>query len=181
VSPLLLLAFCWGFAEATAFFIVPDVCLSFIALRSFGTSFIASLFSLTGAVLGGSLMYCLGRWAPGTARSFLERIPAISPALVDLVESNIVALGARAIVLGPLKGVPYKIYAVQWGKFRRSFLQFAFVSMPARYPRFLLSILAVAALRAFITQYVLCAIWLAFYIFYFWRFNSIGGKTHRGR
>jgi hypothetical protein len=67
------------------------------------------------------------------------------------------------------------------GHVRRSFLQFAFVSMPARYPRFLLSILAVAALRAFITQYVLCAIWLAFYIFYFWRFNSIGGKTHRGR
>jgi len=177
MTRLSMLAFCWGFAEATVFFVVPDVCLSFIALDSFSGAFQASLFSLAGALLGGSVMYCLGRRAPGTARSLLERIPAISPVSVDLVESDVVALGGRAIVLGPLKGIPYKIYAVECGALRRSFLRFALVSIPARYPRFLLSVLAAAALRAFITPYVLCAIWLTFYIFYFWRFDSLRDNT----
>ena len=44
----------WGFAEATVFFIVPDVLLSWLALRSPKSGLIACLFALLGALIGGS-------------------------------------------------------------------------------------------------------------------------------
>jgi len=48
-----LAAFLWGLAEATCFFIVPDVLLSFIALRRLRTALLCCGLALAGALLAG--------------------------------------------------------------------------------------------------------------------------------
>src|SRR5436190_634460 len=53
-------AVAWGFAEATLFFIVPDVLITLIALFSFKKSALAMLLATLGAVVGGALMF---QWA----------------------------------------------------------------------------------------------------------------------
>jgi len=168
---LLLVAFAWGFAEATFFFIVPDVCLTFIALANPKTAFQASFSALAAALAGGCVMYACGVWAPEAARSFLIRIPGIQGSLAGSVRSQLQTRGIVAILLGPLRGTPYKIYATEWGAVRRSFTGLLLISVPARYPRFLLSVLAAAALRGVVSPLVLGVAWLAFYGFYFWKFG----------
>src|SRR5690606_1189122 len=51
----------WGFAEATVFFVVPDVWISRLALSSWPAALRACGFALVGALAGGALLYRAGR------------------------------------------------------------------------------------------------------------------------
>jgi membrane protein YqaA with SNARE-associated domain len=162
-------AFLWAFAEATLFFIVPDVFLTFIALRSLRRAVIASAFAVLGAILGGLLMYYLA------SHPILESIPAIDAALIHDVEQQIARYGAWSIFLGPLRGIPYKIYAAEWGWQHRDLLTLIAITIPARAIRFiLLSAIAsfvASALRKRIPEKRIVVIhillWAAFYLVYF--------------
>ena len=175
------LAFAWGVAEAMFFFIVPDVLLSLIACRALRPAIKASVAALAGALLGGAAMWGIAMIAPGAARAFLDHIPAISPDLIARVVGQIDERGLVAILIGPLKGIPYKIYAVEWGARGGSLAGFLLVSIPARYARFFLaSVVAPGIARGLepLTQHrarvefaILAAIWIAFYAFYFSRFG----------
>ena len=79
------------------------------------------------------------------------------------------ARGLAAILLGPLRGTPYKIYAVEWGAMHASFAGFLLISIPARYLRFLASVLIASAARRFVRSWALTCAWAAFYAYYFWR------------
>lgn len=171
------LALIWGFAEATIFFIVPDVLLTLIACRALKPALKATVAALIGALTGGALMYTLGAREPGFARGVLDHIPAISPALIARVAGQIDEMGLTAVMLGPLKGIPYKIYAVEWGSRGGSILEFMLISIPARYVRFLLTALIARGIarliqplthhRATIEIPILAVVWIAFYVFYF--------------
>lgn len=54
---LLLMAGIWGFAEATFFFIIPDVILTLIAMHGLRRGMTACLIALFGAMLGGIVIY----------------------------------------------------------------------------------------------------------------------------
>jgi membrane protein YqaA with SNARE-associated domain len=177
---VLWLAFAWGMAEAMFFFIVPDVLLSLVACRALRPAIKASIAALAGALLGGAAMVGFGMVAPDAARAFLNHIPAISPTLIDRVVGQIDERGLVAVLIGPLKGIPYKIYAVEWGARGGSLIGFLLVSIPARYVRFLLaSVVARGIARvleplthhARVELAILAAIWIAFYVFYFSRFG----------
>lgn len=177
-SSIVALACFWGLAEATLFFIVPDVLLSWLALRRpWAQVWRACLWALGGALLGGVLMYGWGRLAAPSALATLQQIPAISLAMCEAVGQQLREQGALALFTGPLTGVPYKIYAVQSGAQQASLWLFLAISVPARLLRFL----AVAGLvrlicRAFPAMSVrfrqgLCmAGWSSFYLYYFWHF-----------
>jgi membrane protein YqaA with SNARE-associated domain len=177
----LILAFVWGLAEATFFFIVPDVLLTLIASRKLRPALNATLAALGGALAGGVFMYAFGMRQPETAHAFLSHVPAITPAILTRVTAQISESGLFALLLGPLKGIPYKIYAVEWGVRGGSFFGFLLISLPARYIRFFLAALAarlIARLIQPLTRHrpmveisILIAIWTAFYAFYFARFG----------
>jgi membrane protein YqaA with SNARE-associated domain len=177
----LALAFAWGLAEATLFFIVPDVLLTLIACRALKPALRATIAALVGALAGGALMYAFGVREPHTARAFLDHIPAISQELITSVAAQIDESGLIAVLLGPIKGVPYKIFAVEWGARGGSFGGFLLISIPARYVRFVLAALAARGIarlieplthrRAAIETLILAVIWVAFYGFYFSRFG----------
>src|SRR4029079_3151630 len=71
-------AFAWGIAEASFFFIVPDLLLTLIACRAFKPALKATLAALSGALVGGVAMYAFGMRAPDEARAFLDYVPAIN-------------------------------------------------------------------------------------------------------
>jgi len=55
-----LAAFVWGLAEATFFFVIPDVFLSFVALLDWPRTSKHILAAIAGALLGGALLF---HWA----------------------------------------------------------------------------------------------------------------------
>ena len=125
---------------------MPDLFLTVVASRALRPALRATLASLAGALAGGAAMYALGLTATETARALLDHIPAINAELISSVERQIGERGIIAVLLGPLRGTPYKIYAVEWGARRGSALSFLLISVPARAVRFLLAAIAARAI-----------------------------------
>lgn len=178
---LMIAAFAWGFAEATFFFIVPDVLLSAIGRRSIRTGLRATMFAILGALLGGLVTYAVACSSPSTARSALLHVPAIHPVLIERVQSQIADHGAIAVLLGPMAGIPYKVYVAEWGAQKGSALILALVSIPARGIRFIFSVVVAGGVarllapwtrrRATIEITILVLFWACFYSFYFVHFG----------
>jgi membrane protein YqaA with SNARE-associated domain len=174
-------AFSWRLAEATVFFIVPDVLLTVLSCRSIRIGSKAVVAATLGALAGGLVMYAAGSVAPDASRAFLVRVPAVHPQLVERVQSQLSEYDLTAVLIGPIQGVPYKIYAVEWGATRRSLPAFLLISIPARGIRFLAAVLlanVVARALSPLTRRrqqaemaILAIGWTGFYAFYFHRFG----------
>src|SRR6185369_10685978 len=108
-------AFTWALAEATWFFIVPDVLLTLVACRSIRGALKAGLAAIGGALLGGFILWAAGRVSPETSREWITRVPGIHPVQVERVRAELADHGLGALLLGPTRGVPYKIYAIESG------------------------------------------------------------------
>ena len=136
----------WGFAEATLFFFVPDVLLSWVALSDWRRSLRACGWALAGALAGGVVMYAWGARDLAAAERALAWVPAISERAIGEVRSEIESRGEWAVFLGPLSGTPYKIYAVEGAPAGLPLGRFLAISVPARLLRFVLVSLLVAGL-----------------------------------
>ena len=169
------LATLWGFAEATVFFIVPDVQLSWLALRGVKRGLIACVFALVGALVGGAAMWTWGRFDPDSARAIFESLPALSGTMIATVREQLMDAGITALFLGPLGGTPYKIYAVEAADLGYGLATFLALSIPARLARFVLVTIFVGtvsralrhrvSLRARQSIHVAC--WVVFYAWFF--------------
>lgn len=165
----------WGFAEATLFFIVPDVWLSAWAPRVPRRAMMACLVALAGALVGGAVMYLLGARDAAATLAVLERLPAISDAMVRDVDEAVRAHGAWAMFGGVVRGTPYKLFAVTAGAQDVGLATFLLVSVPARLLRFVIVTGAIALIAratrrrlSVRTQTLLVlAGWAVFYAFYF--------------
>src|SRR5690349_19038299 len=135
---LFIAAFAWGLGEATLFFIVPDLLLTWIATRSLRSAMQATLAALAGALIGGAMVVAFAYTSPDTARALLLHIPGINAHLLERVGGQVDELNWLAVLFGPLKGIPYKIYAVEWGRRGGALLPFLLISIPARWIRFAL-------------------------------------------
>jgi hypothetical protein len=165
----------WGLAEATLFFLVPDVWLTWMALAAPRRALRACAFALAGALAGGLAMFAWAGTDPAVAEAALDAVPAVSPAMLAEVRAELAARGWLAPFLGPLRGVPYKLYAVESAVLGWSPPAFLLVSVPARLLRFL----AVTALAAALAhgplrrlglpakRWLHVAAWTAFYAAYF--------------
>jgi membrane protein YqaA with SNARE-associated domain len=165
----------WGFAEATLFFLVPDVYLTRIALRDGRGALLASLAAAAGALCGGALMWAWGAADPAAALAVVERVPAVSPAMLERVRGELLASGWLAVVLGPTRGTPYKLYAVQSAALGMGAAGLLLVTVPARLLRFAgLSLLVTALCRGPLARWspaargrAHAASWALFYAAYF--------------
>lgn len=168
----------WGLAEATLFFIVPDVLLTRLALRSGRRAIVACGWTLAGALAGGLVMYGWGAGDPDRAMRVLDAVPAIDREMIERVGVEI-ADDAAAMLLGPLGGVPYKIYAVQAGRHNVSVPLFLLISIPARGIRFVLTALIASAIATVVRRRFSQAacdrlhavFWVGLYAWYFWHFG----------
>jgi len=135
-----LAAFAWGVAEATFFFFVPDVLLSYIGIkRGPKAAGVASLWAACGAAIGGALMYAWAAADPEGALAFVLAVPAISVAMAEAAARAMAEAGwFPATLAGPLTRTPYKLYAVLAPGAGAPLLLFAAASVLARLPRFLI-------------------------------------------
>lgn len=167
----------WGLAEATFFFLVPDVLLSGIAVLDWPLALRCCAASTAGAVAGGAWMYRLGRTG-GRVDTLLLKLPGVSPVMLKRVAAEVASRRYVAVLLGPLSGTPYKLYALEAGRQELPFWGFMLVSVPARAIRFV----AVTLLAAWLAHGLLPAVpdgrkllvWLlAWVVFYAWYFRAI--------
>ena len=172
----------WGLAEATLFFIVPDVWIGLLALFDWRAGLRAVGWAVAGALIGGAIMYGVGaRLEPARSARLLDAVPAISPGMIERVEEEIRERGPAGMLLGPLRGTPYKIYARTAGLQDRSLTAVLLWTIPARGARFaLIALLAVLGgwfVRRLIGERAgwLLALyglaWVAFYAGYFWTYG----------
>ena len=125
-----ILALAWGFAEGTLFFILPDVPLSFVALFRPRRALTHIAAIVAGAVLGGAFMFSWSARST-TARAAVEHVPAVSPAMFDNAEQDLNRYGIWGTSFGPVRGIPYKVYAVEAPAYSGLWM-FLLVTIPAR-------------------------------------------------
>jgi membrane protein YqaA with SNARE-associated domain len=169
------LAFAWGLAEATVFFIVPDVLITRIALRDFRRAWSVILWALAGALLGGVVLwFAAGHGAVGPLFRTFSYLPGINLDLIARTGHALLDEGPRAVVIGGLTGQPYKLFAAHAGAQQLALPVFLVASLIARLLRFVatafLAWLIGRALQrqpaAVVARLHLLA-WAAFYLIYF--------------
>ncbi|MCC9195114.1 hypothetical protein LOC59_15885 [Arthrobacter sp. zg-Y916] len=139
----------WGFAEATFFFVVPDVWTSWVGLRRPKRAIGTTVSALGGAMAGGAVTYWWGqKVAADTSSKALTKIPAVTDAMIGEVEQEIAVSGPASLLRGPTRGVPYKLYARAAGLQRTPLVAFLAWSVPGRMIRFLAVTAAVSGIAA---------------------------------
>lgn len=171
------IAFIWGLAEATVFFVVPDVFLTRLALRdSLPRALLAGVSALAGALLGGA-----GLWFAATDHEIatmllrgFSHLPGINRDLVAAAGLALHEQGLKALLMGGLLGQPYKLFAVHAGVQEIPLGGFMLFSVAARFIRFALTAtiawLVGRGLKHWPKPRVLqlhALVWLCFYTIYF--------------
>lgn len=183
-KPGLVLAFLWGLAEGTLFFVVPDVLITLAAMFRPRRALAHAGAAVAGAVLAGALLYTWASASPDSARAAVDAVPFVESNTLVVASIDLYYDGPRAVIWGPLHGIPYKAYAVAAPRYM-SLSNFLLLTIPARLWRFLLTGLAfallgqmlktgwlpfVGELRPFETPremlIVHLAIWVVFYALY---------------
>jgi hypothetical protein len=109
-----LVGLAWGLAEATVFFIVPDVGVAFVAAMSPRNWWLPALTSIFGTLIGAVLLFfAIHLWLGPSVTQLLERIPGIHPATLASASDQIAGHGAGALLLAAVQGIPYKVYATE--------------------------------------------------------------------
>ena len=165
----------WAFAEASFFFVVPDVLLTLIALFSPREGFLACGAALAGALLGGGLLHALSARNPERLHRFVASVPFIRPYMWTHVRADLEELGWLSIRKGPMRGIPYKLYAVD-APCCLSLGIFLLASIPGRLERFLVLTALLALIgwafhgpvhrHSTAAALILLAVWSAFYARY---------------
>ncbi len=166
----------WGAAEATFFFIVPDVLLSRIALQDRRRALLACVWALAGALAGGAVVWFAGSSDPQPVRDLFGSIPAINAKMIADVQEQLASTGPWAMFIGPLTGTPYKIYALEAAQTGVGLITFLLVSVPARLVRFVLVVLLTSTIASWLRPHfrpaaltwIHASAWLLFYAWYFY-------------
>jgi membrane protein YqaA with SNARE-associated domain len=165
----------WGFAEATLFFLVPDIWLTAVALwRGLGPALRAAGWAIAGATAGGALMHAWGSTDPAQAMAAIESLPAISPAMIESSREALIEHGLLQLFVGSMTGTPYKIFAAASPAADIPLILLLLVSIPARAIRFVAAILMARAIDRALTAYLslrsrllcLAGFWILFYAGY---------------
>ena len=173
--PGLAAAFLWGLAEATFFFVIPDVFLSFVAMLDWRSTWKHIVAALAGALLGGALLFQWSQAEPGAAHAAVARVPFITPGMFAKVDSGLDKIGLLAVLTGSVSGIPYKLYAVEAPRISTQFA-FLLATPPARAVRFILVWMIFGAAAGWLRRrytlstrklaYIHAAVWIVSYAVY---------------
>ena len=130
----------WGVAEATFFFIVPDVLLTAAVIKfGFRRTLPLALITAVFASLAGLAMWLWSHGDAAAARHAVLLVPAIGPDLLARAHDEMAGNWVLNLFAGAMTGLPYKLYAVEAGARGIDPLLFVLISIPARLFRFLLT------------------------------------------
>ena len=163
----------WSAAEAALFFIVADVPISWIAVRS-GTraAVIAAVVAAFSSVVGAAVIFAWSERNAAGAAAAMTSLPAIDAKLIARAASGF-HQGALAMLVGSFSGTPFKLYALEAG--RQHGYAFLLLAPLLRLPRFLSVAVLVGRISHLLSRWLdarqrlilLGALWVLFYAFYF--------------
>lgn len=133
-----------GFFEATLSAVIPDVLISTVALFSPRRAVRLALWAVLGAMAGGALVHAWAARSPQAARTFVTTRAGASAAMSAQASKDLEKHGGAGLCLGPYRGIPYKVYAVETPRFLDG-PRFLLWSVPARLWRLLVNVLIFAA------------------------------------
>lgn len=177
------IAAAWGFAEATLFFVVPDVHVGWVALRRPRRVLAVWPAAVVGGVIGAAALHRMVRagWEPGPTFASLPGMRADDRQRVrDGVERDV----TRAFITAAVTGLPLKLYVAESARQGLPMRRTLLLATINRVPRIGVFALALAAiggvgrrvgLSGAVPQAVLYgAGWLVFYGWY-WIVRSARG------
>ena len=141
----------WGFAEATFFFVVPDVLFTRSTLLSVKRGWQQLLAAVIGATIAGALMYLWALGSPVQARSAVAAVPFLGEKIITPAEQRWNDRGTPSLFSNPLSGVPYKVHAVL-APAHVSLPTFLLLSLPLRAERMLLSMIVFVPLAMWVRK-----------------------------
>jgi 1-acyl-sn-glycerol-3-phosphate acyltransferase len=153
----LVLAFCWGVAEALWWPIVPDYVVALLAVAAPGRWMKLALAAAAGSVLGGALAYGLG--AAGAGAAVLGHAPFLTERMHDFALGRMGAEGGSGLMAQPWSGVPFKVFGYHAAEAGLGFGTFIAWSAIARGYRLLLVATAMAGF-AIVTKRVVTERWM---------------------
>jgi hypothetical protein len=161
----------WSAAEAAIFFIVADVPISWIAVRS-GTkaAVLAALVAAVASVVGVLLLWWWSANEPLMPTAVMTLLPGIDGTTLSIA-GDIYSEGYLAVLAASFQGIPFKLFALEAGPS----LPFLLLAPLLRLPRFLAIALFVGAISKFLESWMsvrqrlalLIVLWVAFYTWYF--------------
>ncbi len=163
----------WSAAEAAIFFLVADIPISWIAVRS-GTKagMIAAVVAAIASVVGTMAVLLWASHHPAGATAVMTALPGIDSALVAEAADRF-DHGWLAVLGGAFSGIPFKLFALEASQ--HAAIGFLLLAPLLRLPRFL----AVAIFAGTISRLLgkrmtirqrlalLASLWIIFYGFYF--------------
>lgn len=171
--------FWWGVAEGIAFFIAPDVYISFATLFSVRAGAIAWVASIAGSLVAVATIYLLTLLPLLDYTSFLESVPGISERLIRQVAEEMERSGLPYTPLLVLGGVPLKVYGAIAFSLGMPLGAVMLWTAFGRIVRIAPTFLVAAAIRARLGRHIdahpaawtaaLGVFWIGFYTFYFMR------------
>ena len=163
----------WSAAEASIFFIVADVPISWIAVRK-GTraALLAAVVAALASVAGTFLVYLWVRHDAAGATATLAGLPGIDGAMLARSADHY-HHGLQAVLAGSFKGVPFKTFALAAAK--APDWAFLLLAPLLRLPRFVGVALVSGGLSRLLERWLtmrqrlalLSLVWIAFYAAYF--------------
>jgi|GEM_PF-2021308 len=146
----LLIGFCWGLFEGIWFFIIPDIALSFFALKGFKPALYATFAVIVGAMVAAISLFTLFQVYPETLetfRSIWSHLPGYYPSMFEVAKGHLQEAGTRGLLLGPSSGIPYRFYIYEAFKENLSLINFLIWTPAARLERIIIAPIACFALR----------------------------------
>jgi hypothetical protein len=163
----------WSAAEAAIIFIVADVPISWIAVRS-GTraALLAAVVAAFASVVGAlALLFWAGHDPTGAAAT-MAALPGIDAGLIAEA-ANQYSQGFDAVLGGSFSGIPFKLFTLEAAK--QDGVLFLLLAPALRLPRFLAVALFVGGISHILERRMsvrhrlglLLILWIAFYAWYF--------------
>lgn len=103
--------FLWGVAEASLFFVVPDVWTGWIAIVAPRRAVPVLVMTLLGAVLGALLLFLVAPYATDALVAWFGMVPGLLPGDLATAREQLATQGVGAFTASPLGGIPLKLYA----------------------------------------------------------------------
>jgi hypothetical protein len=164
----------WGVAEATLFFVVPDVLVGWLALRRPRRMLAAWLAATVGGIAGAALVHTAVRngWDPDPV---FRALPGTQIGDIPRVRAAIADDPTRAFALGAISGVPLKIYVAEAARARLPLRRTLVLVAINRAPRIGVSGLAAAVVGtatrrigpgSLVTGAIYTLGWVVFYAWY---------------
>ena len=163
----------WSAAEAAIFFIVADVPISWIAVRS-GTraAILVAIVAALASVAGTLAVLFWAQHDPSGAASAMAALPGVDPALIREAADSY-RHGFAAVLAGSFSGIPFKLFALEAAQ--RGGILFLLLAPLLRLPRFLAVALFSGTISRWLSRWMdvrsrlllLTAVWIAFYAWYF--------------